>query len=272
MCLNDYFSVIFVYFSFTMSNSSLNTTNFEDDEELPAAPPPAPPTVEELTRMQDALYDPTHSNGEANLVNPETNVMTMAELVNERYVNFNKALIELSALMDSFPNDKKTIRSIQSEYVKLYERFFDVIKYIYGIDITDPTVKPGKSADRILFKREVLDPKRIVDPSGEKLFIYKDKDGKYRFTDETYANGEGISLNDIAFWVANRENFVDGDISVQSSPVCITIFGKTAYIPTKGLRLTGSDDDPAEDRFWAIMNRIYKSIGALLSYHRDSKK
>ena len=255
-----------------MSNSPLNNTAHfeEDDEELPAALPP--PTAEELTHIQDALYDPSQSNGEPNLANPDVNVMTMAELVNERYVNFNKALIELSALVDSFPNDKKTIRSIQSEYVKLYERFFDVIKYIYGLDITDPSVKPGKSADRILFKREVLDPKRIVDPSGEKLFIYKDKDGKYRFTDETYANGEGITLNDIAFWVANRDNFADGDVSVQNSPVCVTIFGKTAYIPTKGLRLPGTDEDPAEDRFWAILNRIYKTIGALLSYHRDSKK
>ena len=244
----------------------------EDDEVLPTETVQQLPPPEQVVHDMDCLHDPTEATGDPNLINSDTKVMTMAELINERYTMFNKALIELGALIDSFPNDKKVIRSIQAEYLKLYERFFDVIKYIYGLDIGDNTVKPGTSADRVIFKRQVLDPKRIIDSTGEKLLIYTDKDGKYRFVDETFANGEGPTLNDLAFWVANRDNFLDSDIAVQSSPVCITIFGKTVYIPTKGLRLSGTEKDQAQDRFWAIVTRMYKTLGALINAHRETKK
>ena len=244
----------------------------EETEELITVVPPILPSNEEVIHDMDFLHDPCQATGDPNIMNAETKVMTMAELINERYTMFNKALIELGALIDSYPNDKKVIRSIQAEYLKLYERFFDVVKYIYGLEISDNTVKPGTSADRVIFKRQVLEPKRIVDSTGEKLLIYTDKDGKYRFVDETFANGEGLSLNDLAFWVANRNNFQDSDIAVQSSPVCITIYGKTTYVPTKGLRLSGTEADQAQERFWAIINRIYKTLGSLIIAHRESKK
>ena len=242
----------------------------DDDELLPAAPPP--PTREELEHTMECLHEPMESNGLPNAVSNDVNVMTMAELVNERYTMFNKALIDLGAMIEAFPNDKKAIRAIQAEYLKVYECFFDVVKHIYGLDIGDNTVKPGTSADRVLFKRQVLDPKRVLDRYGEKLLIYEDKEGKYRFIDETYADGEGLTLNDLAFWVENRDKFTESDTSIQGTPVCISIFGKTAYIPTKGLRLSGTEKDQVVDRYWAIINRIYKTIGALISAHREAKK
>ena len=87
-----------------------------DDEVLPSEPVQQLPPPEQVVHGMDCLHDPTEATGDPNLINSDTKVMTMAELINERYTMFNKALIELGALIDSFPNDKKVIRSIQAEY------------------------------------------------------------------------------------------------------------------------------------------------------------
>lgn len=192
-----------------------------------------------------------------------THVAYLEDMMNERYREFNKALTDLAALVDTFSADKKTIKYIKDQYLQTYIKYFDVIKYIYGLDIGDDSIKPGTNADRVLFKREVVEPKRITLNNGKKLHIYVTKDGKYNFIDEVYSSGAGLSLNDIAFWIENREKFAENYVCVDNLPAQINIFGRTAYIPIKGLRIPRNGNIMA-DRFYAILGRLHKQIGDLL--------
>lgn len=193
-----------------------------------------------------------------------THVMTMEDLMSTRYREFNKALTDLAALVDMFSADKKTIKYIKQEYLKIYMKYFDVVKNIYGLDIGDSEVKPGTSADKVLFKREVLETKRVKLSNGKTLHVYPNKEGKYQFIDELFANGTGLSLYDLAFWVEHRDEFTENNVYLDNSPVMISIFGKTAFIPIKGLRIPRNGDIMTE-RFYAILSRLHKGIGEMLA-------
>lgn len=198
-----------------------------------------------------------------------THFMTMENMMDLRYMEFNKALTDLACLVDTYSADKKTIKYIKNEYVKIYMKYFDVVKYIYGLDVSDSSIVPGTSADKVLFKREVVEPKRIKLDNGEKLHIYENKDGKYQFIDEIYMNGTGITLRDIAFWLENRDNFTDNYILLENVPTMITIFGRSCYVPTKGLRIPRNGNIMLE-RFYAILSRLYKQIGDMLSERKKT--
>lgn len=198
-----------------------------------------------------------------------THVMTMEEMITPRYREFNKALTDLACLVDTYSADKKTIKYIKNEYLKVYMKYFDIVKYIYGLDIADETIVPGTSADRILFKREVVEPKRIKLSDGRKLHIYENKDGELQFIDETYINGTGITLQDLAYWVANRDKFTDNNIYCESLPATISIFGKTAFIPIKGLRIPRTGNI-MEERFYSILGRLYKQIGDMITERKKA--
>lgn len=198
-----------------------------------------------------------------------THVMTMEEMIMPRYREFNKALTDLACLVDTYSADKKTIKYIKNEYLKTYMKYFDIVKYMYGLDIGDETIVPGTSADRILFKREVVEPKRIKLSDGRKLHIYENKDGELQFIDETYINGTGITLQDLAYWVANREKFTENNIYCESVPATISIFGKTAFIPIKGLRIPRTGNI-MEERFYSILGRLHKQIGDMITERKKA--
>lgn len=192
-----------------------------------------------------------------------THVMTMDDMMNIRYREFNKTLTDLATLVDVYSADKKTLKYIKGEYIRTYTKYFDVIKHMYNLDIADKDISPGTTADRVLYKREVVEPKRVTLPNGKKLHVYTNKDGQYQFIDEVFANGEGISLQDLAFWLENRDNFTDSYCYVENSPIMINIFGRIAYIPIKGLRIPKSGNVML-DRYYAILARIHKQIGDML--------
>lgn len=192
-----------------------------------------------------------------------THYMTIENMMDTRYREFNKALTDLACLVDTFAADKKTIKHIKNEYLKTYMKYFDVIKYIYNLDIGDETITPGTNADKVIFKREVVDTKRVKLDNGKKLHIYTDKDGKYQFIDELYVGGTGVSIQDLAFWIENRDKFADNYLCLENAPAMIQIFGRTAYIPIKGLRIPRNGNIMA-DRFYAILGRLHKQIGDLL--------
>lgn len=192
-----------------------------------------------------------------------THVMNMEDLIAPRYREFNKALTDLACLVDTYSADKKTIKYIKNEYLKVYLKYFDIIKYIYGLDITDDTIVPGTSADRVLFKREVVESKRIKLADGKKLHIYENKDGQLQFIDETFINGTGITLQDLAYWVGNRDKFTDNYVCCENIPATISIFGRTAFIPIKGLRIP-RNGNIMEERFYSILGRLHKQIGDMI--------
>ena len=142
-------------------------------------------------------------------------------------------------------------------------KYFDVIKYIYNLDIGDETITPGTNADKVLFKWEVVDTKRVKLDNGKKLHIYTDKDGKYQFIDEVYVGGTVVSIQDLAFLIESRDKFTDNYVCLDNAPVMIQIFWKTAYIPIKGLQIPRNGNIMA-DRFYAILGRLHKQIGDLL--------
>ena len=152
---------------------------------------------------------------------------------------------------------------IKDAYLRTYIKYFDVVKYIYGLDVTDESVVPGVSADRILFKREVLEPKRVTLPNGRKLHIYENKDKKYQFIDEAYLNGTGLSLYDLAFWLENQDKFVESYAYCDNIPATISIFGRTVFIPVKGLRVPRQGNVMLE-RYYAILSKLYKQIDGML--------
>ena len=198
-----------------------------------------------------------------------THVMTMESMMDLRYKEFNKALTDLACLVDTYSADKKTIKYIKNEYLKIYMKYFDVIKYIYGLDVADESIVPGTSPDRILFKREVVEPKRVKLDNGEKLHIYENKDGKYQFIDEIYMNGTGITLRDVEFWLEHRDQFTENYICVDNIPTMMVIFGRSCYVPTKGLRIPRNGNIML-DRFYAILSRLYKQIGEMLDERKKS--
>lgn len=204
-----------------------------------------------------------------NFASGNTNIMYMEDMMNIRYKQFNKALTDLACLVDTFSADKKTVKYIKGEYLKTYMAYFDVVKYIYNLDIADPEIVPGTSADRVLFKREVVEPKRVKLNNGKKLHIYVNKDGKYQFIDELYNNGVGIGLEDLAFWIENRDNFTDNYVQLENAPAIISIFGRAAFIPMKGLRIPRNGNIMAE-RFYAILGRLHKQIGDMLAERKKS--
>lgn len=204
-----------------------------------------------------------------NFSEDNTHVLTMENMMDLRYKEFNKALTDLACLVDTFSADKKTIKYIKNEYLKIYMKYFDVIKYIYGLDVADTSIVPGTSADKVLFKREVVEPKRIKLDNGEKLHIYENKEGKYQFIDEIYMNGIGITLRDVAFWLENREQFADNYLCLDNIPTMITIFGRNCYVPTKGLRIPRNGNIMLE-RFYAILSRLYKQIGDMLAERKKT--
>lgn len=204
-----------------------------------------------------------------NFGDDNTRVMTIENMIDLRYKEFNKALMDLATLVDMYSADKKTVKYIKAEYLKIYEKYFDVIKYMYGLDIEDTSIKPGVTADRIIYKREVVDPKRVVLPNGQKLHIYQNKDGKYQFIDELFIGGVGPSLYDLAFWIENRDMFTDNYICLENCPISINIFGRSAYIPIKGLRIPRSGNIMAE-RFYAILSRLHKQLGEMLMEHKKN--
>ena len=198
-----------------------------------------------------------------------TKFMTIENMMDTRYREFNKTLTDLACLVDVYSADKKTMKYIKNEYLKMYIKFFDVIKYIYNLDAGDTSIVPGTNADKVLFKREVVEPKRVCLEDGRKLHIYVDKDGKYQFIDEVFSCGGGVSLQDLAFWVENRENFADSYVTLESLPVTFQIFGRMAYIPIKGLRIPRSGN-PVADRFYAVLGRLHKQIGDILTERKKA--
>lgn len=198
-----------------------------------------------------------------------THFMTIEGMMNDRYKEFNKALTDLACLVDTYSADKKTIKYIKNEYLKIYMKYFDVIKYIYGLDLADESIVPGTSPDKILFKREVVEPKRVKLDNGEKLHIYENKDGKYQFIDEIYMNGMGITLRDIAFWLEHRDQFTENYICLDNIPTMMVIFGRSCYVPTKGLRIPRNGNIML-DRFYAILSRLYKQIGEMLEERKKA--
>lgn len=214
--------------------------------------------------MQNEELSQTLDFGEDN-----THVLTMENMMDLRYKEFNKALTDLACLVDTFSADKKTIKYIKTKYLEIYMKYFDVIKYIYGLDVADTSIVPGTSADKVLFKREVVEPKRIKLDNGEKLHIYENKEGKYQFIDEIYMNGIGITLRDVAFWLENRDQFADNYLCLDNIPTMITIFGRNCYVPTKGLRIPRNGNIMLE-RFYAILSRLYKQIGDMLAERKKA--
>lgn len=260
-----------------MSNSKLSESvtpkeMMDDDDEfinLDNIPPSFHTKTEEDngTAFTDAIpqtcMQSEESTNTIDFTGENTHFMTIENMMDTRYKEFNKALTDLACLVDTFSADKKTIKYIKNEYLKTYLKYFDVVKHIYNLDIADETIVPGTNADRIIFKREVVEPKRVKLDNGKKLHIYTDKDGKYQFIDEMYANGNGISIQDLAFWIENRDQFTDSCTYVENTPAVLGIFGKTAYIPIKGLRIPRNGNIMA-DRFYAILGRLHKQIGDLL--------
>lgn len=57
-------------------------------------------------------------------------------------------------------------------------------------------ITPRTNADKVLFKWEVVDTKRVKLDNRKKLHIYIDKDGKYQFIDKVYVGGTGVSIQD----------------------------------------------------------------------------
>ena len=233
--------------------------NTREDTEKSAFTDDIPQAVMEDTELSTTI-DYTGGN---------THVMTMEEMITPRYREFNKALMDLACLVDTYSVDKKTIKYIKNEYLKTYMKYFDIVKYMYGFDIGDETIVPGTSADRILFKREVVEPKRVKLSDGRKLHIYENRDGELQFIDESYVNGTGITLQDLAYWIANREKFTENNIYCESVPATISIFGKTAYIPIKGLRIPRTGN-VMEERFYSILGRLHKQIGDMITERKKA--
>lgn len=237
-------------------NTTMNTRN---DGEGTAFTDEIPQAVMEDSELSTTI-DFTSEN---------THVMSMEDMIAPRYRDFNKALTDLACLVDTYSADKKTIKHIKNEYLKVYLKYFDIIKYIYGLDIADETIVPGTSADRVLFKREVVEPKRIKLSNGTKLHIYENKDGELQFIDETFINGIGISLQDLAYWIGNRDKFTDSYVCCENLPATITIFGRTAYIPIKGLRIP-RNGNIMEERFYSILGRLHKIIGDIIAERKKT--
>ena len=114
-----------------------------------------------------------------------------------------------------------------------------MIKYIYNLYIGNTSIVPKTNVDKVLFKREVVEPKMVCLKDGRKLHIYVDKDGKYQFINEVFSCRGGVSLQDLAFWVENRENFADTYVMVESFPAKFQIFGGMVYIPSKDFAFQG---------------------------------
>lgn len=218
----------------------------------------------EMQNNASYMEDSEMSNTVDYTIPGPTNVMSLDDMMHDRYREFNVALTDLAALVDVYSADKKTMKYIKDQYLKTYNQYFDVVKYIYGLDIADSSIIPGTSPDRVAFKREVVEPKRIVAEGGRKLHIYETRDGRYHFIDDVFVNGTGISLYDIEFWLANRERFADNYATVENLPVCINIFGRNAYIPIKGLRIP-RNGNVMLDRYYAILGRLHKQIGDILA-------
>ena len=84
-----------------------------------------------------------------------TQMMNIENMVGERYKEFNKTLSDLVCLVNTYSADKKTIKYIKNEYLKLYMKYFDVTKYIYGLDIANESTVPGTSSDRFLLREKL---------------------------------------------------------------------------------------------------------------------
>lgn len=248
-----------------MSDSS------EEFRGLEGMPPPFHTSEENQTAFTDNIpqvcMEDSEMSTKIDYVADNTHVMNLDDLMHDRYREFNMALTDLSALVDMYAADKKTIKYIKDQYLQTYIKYFDVVKYIYGLDIADETVVPGTNPDRVVFKRDVVDPKRVKLADGRKLHIYQTKDGFLHFIDDVYTNGTGISLQDLAYWIENREKFADNYACVDNIPAQISIFGRTAFIPIKGLRIPRTGNIMA-DRFYAILGRLHKQIGDLLTEHK----
>ena len=104
---------------------------------------------------------------------------------------------------------------------------------------------------------------------GKNFTFYINKDGKYMFIDEIFANGVRLSLDDITFWVENRSKFADMYITADNIPPQFVFFGKAAYVSTKGLRIPKSDN-PVAERYYAILGRMYKQIGDILAEQKKA--
>ena len=214
--------------------------------------------------MQNEELSQTLDFGEDN-----THVLMMENMMDLCYKEFNKALTDLACLVYTFSADKKTIKYIKNQYLKIYMKYFNVIKYIYRLDATNMTIVPGTSVDKVLFKQEVVEPKRIKLDNREKLHIYENKEGKYQFIDEIYMNGIGITLRDVAFWLENRDQFADNYLCLDNILTMITIFGSNCYVLTKGLRIPRNRNIMLE-RFYAILLRLYKQIGDMLTEQKKA--
>ena len=213
--------------------------------------------------------DVEENTAHQNFIENQPQLMTINEMMSIRYKEFNKALTDLACIVDLYASDKKTVKYIKSEYLRIYITYFDVLKHLYELNIEDRSIVPGTSPDWVLFKREVVEPKRVVGPNGKKLHIYVNKDGKYMFIDEIFANGVGLSLDDITFWVENRSKFADMYITADNIPPQFVFFGKAAYVSTKGLRIPKSDN-PVAERYYAILGRMYKQIGDILAERKKA--
>lgn len=193
-----------------------------------------------------------------------TKVMNMAQLMAQRNSEFRQTLGEIVSWKETAPSDKK--EEIDRMILETHEKYFDCVKDLYHLSPMDNRVAPGKSTDKVLYRREVLEPLRIKDEQGNLLHIYQNSMGEYEFIDEDFKNNDGITFDDIHFFVLHHKQFRN-EYHLPYWPVGVSFYGKTVLMPNNVTSFNPVEDD----LFWDYLNKILLFIGTYLSKNKKLK-
>lgn len=196
--------------------------------------------------------------------NSNVQVMDMGQLRKLRNDEFRQTLGEIVSWKETAISDKKD--EIDKMIIATHEKYFDCVKELYHLDPMDNRVAPGKSSNKVLYRREVLEPLRIKDEQGNLLHIYQNRMGKYEFIDEDFKCNDGLTFDDIRFFVLHHKQFMN-EYHLPYWPVGVCMYGKTILMPNNVASFNPEEDD----LFWDYLNKILLFIGSYLSKNKKLK-